>query len=86
VHQRRQSDVETWILSGVMTGTVRRGVDVRRVVEQFCAAIVGIVCQWLGSPLVSAPVRQFHAGLERAMRGVLSFDTARTAGVRRGAT
>jgi hypothetical protein len=69
-----------------MTGRVWRDVDVRSVAEQFCAAIVGTVCQWLGSPLVYAPVRQFYAGLERAMRCALSFETARTAGVRRGAT
>src|SRR5277367_6983578 len=50
IHDRRRQDVEAWIRNGVDNGTVREGVDAAAVAEQFCAAIIGIVYQWLVSP------------------------------------
>jgi AcrR family transcriptional regulator len=72
VHRRRQRDVERWIRSGIENGTVRADADVRAVAEQFSAAIVGIVYQWLVSPLAHAEVRRLHAGLKAQMTLALS--------------
>jgi AcrR family transcriptional regulator len=75
-HQRRQRDVEEWITGGIEAGTVRRGVDVPAVAEQFCAAIIGIVYTWLVSPLAHAEVRHMHAGLKQQMTATLSPNSA----------
>jgi AcrR family transcriptional regulator len=75
-HQRRQRDVEAWILGGIEVATVDPEVDVSRVAEQFCAAIIGIVYTWLVSPLAHAEVRQLHDGLKQQMTTVLNPDRA----------
>ncbi len=72
IHERRRSDVERWVCSGLETGTIRQDVDVRAVADQFCAAIIGIVYQWLVSPLDCAQVRRLHVGLKDHMERVLS--------------
>jgi AcrR family transcriptional regulator len=72
VHQRRQRDVERWIASGIDDGTIRADADVRGIAEQFSVAVVGIVYQWLVSPLAHAEVRRLHAGLKTQMTQSLS--------------
>lgn len=72
IHDRRREDVETWIRSGLEHGSVRNDVDVRAVAEQFCGAIIGIVYQWLVSPLDHARVRQLHLDLKHQMTLALS--------------
>jgi AcrR family transcriptional regulator len=72
VHQRRQRDVERWIQSGIDNGTIRPDADVRGVAEQYSVAVVGIVYQWLASPLAHAEVRRLHAGLKAQMTLSLS--------------
>jgi AcrR family transcriptional regulator len=74
IHERRRADVEAWIRSGVANGTIRADVDVRGVAEQFCAAIIGIVYQWLVSPLVDARVQELHTGLIAQMTLALRPD------------
>ena len=71
VHERRRTDVEGWIQAGLGSGSIRTGVDVRAVAEQFCAAIIGIVYQWLVAPLDRARVEELHAGLKHQMTQVL---------------
>jgi AcrR family transcriptional regulator len=66
-HKRRQRDVEAWIRSGLQNDTIRPDADVRSVAEQFCAAIIGIVYQWLVSPLEHSEVRRLHDGLKDQM-------------------
>ena len=70
-HARRQRDVEEWITSGIEAGTVRSGVEVRSIAEQFCAAIIGIVYTWLVAPLARDEVRRLHVGLKQQMTAVL---------------
>lgn len=77
-HQRRQRDVEEWITSGIESGGVRPDVDVQRVAEQFCAAIIGIVYSWLVSPPAHAELRHLHDGLKDQMTLALSPDAAGT--------
>ena len=72
IHERRRADVEAWIRSGMEAGLVDADVDVNAVSEQFCATIIGIVYQWLVTPLAHARVRQLHAGLKDQMTEVLS--------------
>ena len=72
-HVRRQRDVAEWIRSGIEAGTVRPGVDVRAIAEQFCAAIIGIVYTWLVAPLAHAEVRRLHDGLKQQMTAVLGL-------------
>lgn len=71
VHERRQEDVEAWIRRGIATGTVKEDVDVRGVADQFCAAIIGIVYQWLVTPDAHDSIRQLHEGLKQQMNRAL---------------
>ena len=75
VHERRQRDVEAWIESGITSGEISRCVDVRRVAEQFCAAIIGIVYQWLVTPDDAERIHQLHEGLKEQMKLALAGDT-----------
>ncbi len=72
VHERRQKDVEAWIESGVAAGKVRKDIDVRAIADQFCAAIIGIVYQWLVAPDAHDSIKQLHDGLKQQMVSVLS--------------
>ncbi len=72
VHERRQKDVEAWIESGVAAGKVRKDIDVRAIADQFCAAIIGIVYQWLVAPDAHESIKQLHDGLKQQMVSVLS--------------
>lgn len=71
IHERRRADVAAWIREGVETGTIRDDVDVAAIADQFCAAIIGIVYQWLVSPLDHDRVRELHAGLKEQMAQLL---------------
>jgi AcrR family transcriptional regulator len=64
VHQRRQRDVERWVRLGIDRGVVRPHVDVVAVSEQFCASIIGIVYQWLVTPLAHDRITALHDGLK----------------------
>jgi AcrR family transcriptional regulator len=76
IHERRREDVESWIDSGRASGSIRDDVDVRAVAEQFCGAIIGIVYQWLVSPLDHVRVRQLHLDLKHQMTQALSPDAS----------
>jgi AcrR family transcriptional regulator len=71
VHERRQEDVEAWIRRGVAAGTVKEDIDVRGVADQFCAAIIGIVYQWLVTPDAHDSIKQLHQGLKQQMVSAL---------------
>ena len=67
IHERRQQDLEVWIEKGMAAGIVRADVDVRAIAEQFCAAIIGIVYQWLVTPDAPEKIRHLHDGLKQQM-------------------
>lgn len=71
VHERRQKDVEVWIRRGISAGKVREDIDVRGIADQFCAAIIGIVYQWLVAPDAHDSIEKLHEGLKRQMIGTL---------------
>ncbi len=75
VHERRQRDVEAWIRQGIEAGAVRADVDVTAVARQFCAAIIGIVYQWLVTPDAHRLIEDLHTGLKQQMTRALARDT-----------
>jgi AcrR family transcriptional regulator len=81
IHERRQSDVEQWIRRGIAEGAVRPDADVRGIAEQFCAAIIGIVYQWLVTPPAHHHIHDLHEGLKRQMTRTLSVPEPGVRGV-----
>ena len=71
-NERRQRDVEAWIRQGIEQGTVRADVDVTEVARQFCAAIIGIVYQWLVAPEALQLIQDLHTGLKQQMTRALA--------------
>lgn len=72
IHERRQRDVEAWITQGIKVGAISPNVDVRAIAAQFCAAIIGIVYQWLVTPQADAQIKALHEGLKQQMTRALS--------------
>ena len=72
VHERRRRDVERWITAGMASGNVRHDADARMIAEQFCAAIIGIVYQWLVTPDATDHICDLHEGLKQQMIAALS--------------
>ena len=67
IHERRQRDIEAWIQAGIEAGKIDESADVRGTAEQFCAAIIGIVYQWLATPDTPDTILNLHDGLKRQM-------------------
>jgi AcrR family transcriptional regulator len=76
IHERRQQDLEVWIEQGIAAGIVRADADVKAVAEQFCAAIIGIVYQWLAAPEAREKIRHLHDGLKQQMTRALAVPAA----------
>ena len=68
IHERRQIDVANWITAGIEAGKIKPEVDVDEVAGQFCAAIIGIVYQWLAMPHDNEKIYQLHEGLKKQMQ------------------
>jgi AcrR family transcriptional regulator len=71
VHARRRADVAAWIQAGIAAGSIAADADVAGVAEQFCAAIIGIVYEWLVSPDDRERVRALHDVLKEQMTHAL---------------
>ncbi|MSR13571.1 MAG: TetR/AcrR family transcriptional regulator [Gammaproteobacteria bacterium] len=71
IHERRQRDIERWITQGITAGAIDSQVDVRSIAAQFCAAIIGIVYQWLVTPQADTEIKQLHEGLKQQMSRAL---------------
>ena len=65
IHERRRRDVAAWIEKGIAAGTIAPAVDIAGTAEQFCAAIIGIVYQWLVTPDAAEHIRFLHESLKR---------------------
>ena len=75
IHERRRRDVQRWIADGQAAGTIGAEADARAVADQFVAAIVGIVYQWLmADPARPDPgrVAEQHDDLKRQMTRALA--------------
>ncbi|MGR8949918.1 MAG: TetR/AcrR family transcriptional regulator [Gammaproteobacteria bacterium] len=68
VHERRRADVANWIRDGIRSGAIAREVDVAGIADQFCAAIIGIVYQWLATPDENVKIYELHEGLKKQMQ------------------
>lgn len=64
IHQRRQKDVESWIQKGVANKELCATIDYRGAAQNFCAAIIGIVYQWLADPEDVERTRELHTILK----------------------
>lgn len=71
VHERRQRDIESWVRSGIAAGEVSPDVPVAAIAQQFCAAIIGIVYQWLVRPEATDQLLELHEGLKQQMTRAL---------------
>ena len=67
IHERRRRDVAEWIRKGIERGEIPPTVDVGGTADQFCAAIIGIVYQWLVTPHDAAHIRALHESLRDQM-------------------
>ncbi len=71
IHQRRQRDVVAWIERGIASGEIDPEVDAAAIADHFCAAIIGIVYQWLVRPEPIATIHTLHEHLKQIMRDLL---------------
>jgi BetI-type transcriptional repressor, C-terminal len=67
IHERRRRDVAVWIEKGIAAGQIDADVDIAGTAEQFCAAIIGIVYQWLATPEAEQHIQFLHESLKRQM-------------------
>ncbi|MGE0486499.1 MAG: TetR/AcrR family transcriptional regulator [Gammaproteobacteria bacterium] len=65
IHERRRRDVVAWIEKGIAAGEIDPAADVLGTAEQFCAAIIGIVYQWLVTPDAADQLHFLHESLKR---------------------
>ena len=71
IHERRRRDVAAWIEKGIAAGEILPSVDIAGTSEQFCAAIIGIVYQWLVTPEAQDHIQFLHESLKRQTALVL---------------
>jgi AcrR family transcriptional regulator len=67
IHARRQQDVEAWLRGGVRQGDVRSDADIAGAARQFCAAIIGVVYQWLVTPADRDLIGRLHEDIKAQM-------------------
>ena len=72
IHERRRRDVAAWIQTGIDAGQISPGVDIAGTAEQICAAIIGIVYQWLVTPDAHGHIQFLHESLKSQTTLVLS--------------
>jgi AcrR family transcriptional regulator len=71
IHERRRRDVVEWVRSGIDDGNIDQSVDPGFISGQFCAAIIGIVYQWLITPDNTDENVALHRGLNKNMELLL---------------
>jgi AcrR family transcriptional regulator len=64
IHLRRQKDVESWIQKGVANKELCATIDYQGAAQNFCAAIIGIVYQWLADPENVERIKELHTILK----------------------
>ena len=75
IHERRRRDVADWIERGIASGSIDAAVDIGGTAEQFCAAIIGIVYQWLVTPEDLAHIHFLHESLKKQTALALASPT-----------
>ena len=64
IHDRRRKDVEKWLRKAIFTGELSKGVDCKSAAQNFCAAIIGVVYQWLANPADKEQIEALHETLK----------------------
>jgi AcrR family transcriptional regulator len=64
IHDRRRKDVEKWLRKAIFTGELSKGVDCKSAAQNFCAAIIGVVYQWLANPADKEQIKALHETLK----------------------
>lgn len=82
VQEAQRRDVAGWIEAGQRRRTVAANVDPERVAEQFCAAALGIVYQWLVDPAL--PVEAMHQELKSTVLKGYALEPRRHRGMAHG--
>lgn len=73
IHERRCSDVITWIEQGIHAGTVPASVNPKPIAMHFCTAAVGIVYYWMNNPEDLEQMRALHEELKPVMKAMLNL-------------
>ncbi|MEM7542861.1 MAG: TetR/AcrR family transcriptional regulator [Pseudomonadota bacterium] len=71
IHERRRRDVADWIGTAQQLGDLDNEIDPDDAANQFCAAIIGIVYQWLVTPEDLNSIRDLHDALKQQMQQLL---------------
>ena len=75
IHDRRRQDVQQWITQAIDAGVIPPAVDAARVADQFSAALIGIVYQWLVKPDAITQIKSMHEDLKASMQMCLGAAT-----------
>ena len=71
IHRRRHRDVMGWIEQGIDEGLITSAVSPKLIADQFSAAVIGIVYQWMSDPDNIEEIRTLHNGLKQMMQLML---------------
>jgi AcrR family transcriptional regulator len=71
IHSRRHRDVMRWIEHGIDAGRIAPLVSPKVIADQFSAAVIGIVYQWMNNPDNVEEIRTLHSGLKQIMQLIL---------------
>jgi AcrR family transcriptional regulator len=64
IHDRRRKDVEKWLRKAIFAGEISKEVDCKSAAQNFCAAIIGVVYQWLANPADKEQIKALHETLK----------------------
>ena len=71
IHGRRHRDVMGWIEQGIEEGLIAPLVSPKLIADQFSAAVIGIVYQWMSDAENIEEIRSLHNGLKKMMKMML---------------
>ena len=71
IHSSRYRDVMSWIEKGINEGLITPVVSPKLIADQFSAAVIGIVYQWMSDPDNIDEIRTLHNGLKQMMQLML---------------
>lgn len=78
IHQRRLSDVTSWIRQAIEADELAQDIDAEAVARHFLTTMFGIVYQWLIDPHQEQETRKLHEQLKQTMYLLLPAGTPPT--------
>ena len=64
IHDRRRKDVEKWLRKAIFAGQISKETNCESAAQNFCAAIIGVVYQWLANPTDTQQIKALHETLK----------------------